>query len=269
MPSLETTYTVEVLDRPGLTLPESARCGLQQELRAVAATCLNPLPDYQCISSAPHALDDKLIAIARDRETKRMVAFASSILLRVLLHPGDAAESAVLHAGLVCVSPDARRQGLQPLLYHHLYAHLRARPEFAEGIWATSMTAALSSLGRMANLATEVYPSPGQAVPSETHLGIARAVDTRYRDDMQVPAEAQFDEETFVFRNVVSVFNKDAGSRYSHWDQKANEFYRGLIGEGQYNVVLQIGFLEWEKVRRAERERGIEVGFNPCLSDLS
>ena len=266
MPGLASTYTVDVLDRPGQTLPESTRRSLQQEFRTLAAACLDPLPDYQCISSAPDALDDKLIVVVRVRQTKRMVAFTSAIYLRMSL-TRDAAKSTVLHTGLTCVSPDSRRQSLISLLFYHLCAYLRTRPEFVGGLWITSASATLSALGFISQYATDVYPSLGQAAPSETHLRIGRAIITHHHHDLHFSANAQLNEATFVVRGHAACFDKDPGnSQNSHRDSEINEFYRELLARDQDSSILQVGIFEWEKmfgmfqqVERMERRFGVEV----------
>lgn len=263
------TYSFQVLDRPALVLSTAARSGLVHELRALAATCLQPLPDYQCLSTAPDALDDKLIVIMRDKPTKRIIAFVSAVYLKVRLLSTSTEESTVLHTGLTCVAPALRRQGLVMPLFLHLFAYLRARPTFAKGLWLTSLAEVPSTLGNIGEYITDVFPSPGRTAPSDVHLRIARVVDTRYRATMLVAPTARFDEETFVFRGSNppgSCFRKDTDDpRYHHRDASINEFYRKLLGRNEGNEVLQVGFLDWEvferlgKIRQVKQQLGIEV----------
>lgn len=264
-------YSFQVLDRPGLKLSTAARSGLVQELRALAITCLQPLPSYQCFSTAPDALDDKLIVIMRDKPTKRIIAFVSAVYLSVRLLPASAEESTVLHTGLTCVAPVLRRQGLVAPLFLHLFAYLRTRPAFAKGLWMTSLAEVPSTLGNIAQYAANVCPSPGRTAPSDVHLRIAGAVDAGYRAAMLVAPTARFDEETFVFRGSNppgSCFRKDTDDpRYHHRDVTVNEFYRRLLGRNEGNEVLQVGFLDWKmfemggKVGKVKHQFGIEVRY--------
>ncbi|EKM53445.1 uncharacterized protein PHACADRAFT_259834 [Phanerochaete carnosa HHB-10118-sp] len=86
----------------------SARRDLVEELRALAATCLNPLLEYQCLSTAPTALDDKLIVMMRGKQTACLLAFVSAVYLQVSLREG-APTSTILHTGLTCIAPALRR----------------------------------------------------------------------------------------------------------------------------------------------------------------
>ncbi|GJE91465.1 hypothetical protein PsYK624_076150 [Phanerochaete sordida] len=267
MSSNSDSYTFEILDRPGLTLSPAARKKLARDLRDLASTCLHPLPDYQCLSSAPDALDDKLIVTMRAGRSSRLVAFVSAVYLAIALHAGSA-PSTVLHTGLTCVAPALRRQGATQPLFAHLFMHLRAA--FPAGLWVTSLAEVPGTLGSLAEVATDVFPSPACAAPSDVHLRIARAVDARYRGAMRICDAAEFDEEAFVFRGSNppgSCFRKDSeDGRYHHREQGLTEYYRGLLGRHKGNEVLQVGYLEWGKAfgestknKKVEERYGVEV----------
>ncbi|KIP05232.1 hypothetical protein PHLGIDRAFT_163270 [Phlebiopsis gigantea 11061_1 CR5-6] len=250
--SSKASYSFQVYDRPGLTLPPSNHTQLIHDLRALASTCLDPIPDYQCLSYSPYALDDKLIVVMHPSGAPHhVVAFVSAVYLSIALAPGSA-PTTVLHTGLTCVAPGSRRQGLLAPLFLRLFGHLRAQPAFARGLWLTSLAEVASSLGNIAQYAADVFPAPGSGRPSATHLRIADAVAERYRDAMLIEPGARFDRDSFVFRGsnpLGSCFRKDTEDvRYHHRDRKVNEYYRGLLGRNEGNEVLQVGFLDWEKV---------------------
>ena len=246
-----------------MTLPPSKRTQLVHDLRALASTCLSPVPNYQCLSHSPNALDDKLIVVMHPAAAPhRVVAFVSAVYLSIALAPGGT-PTTVLHTGLTCVAPGSRRQGLLAPLFLRLFGHLRAQPGFASGLWLTSLAEVASSLGSIAQYAADVFPAPGCARPSATHLCIADAVAGRYRDAMLIAPEARFDRKRFVFKGSNpsgSCFRKDTeDTRYHHRDRKVNEYYRELLGRNEGNEVLQVGFLDWERVfGMVDKIRGIE-----------
>ena len=186
-----------------------------------------------------------------------VVAFVSAIYLRVPLHPTSTEESIVLHTGLTCVSPALRRQGLVAPLFYHIFAHLSTRPEFADGLWVTSRSTVPSALGNIAHCARNVFPSPDCLSPSATHLQIARVVDERYFSGMLVSPTARFNEETFVIEGADSPDSclwKDMDDpQYHHRDPHVNEFYRRLLGKDEGNEILQVGFLDWTKLRTLKK----------------
>lgn len=223
------TYKFQVYDRPGLTLSPSERTQLTQDLRTLAASCLDPIPDYQCLSTAPTALNDKLIVAMREmQEPWRVIAFVSAIYLQIPLAE-DGEFATVLHTGLACVAPGSRRQGMMGPLFYHLFNHLRTQSMFVHGLWVTSLAEVSSSLGNIAQYAVDVYPSPGHDAPSPVHVRIAEAVSEKHRDAMLIAGDAMFDRERFVFRGSNppgSCFRKDTEDpRYHHRDARVNEYY--------------------------------------------
>ena len=255
------TYNFQVFDRPSLTLLPLECSQLAKELRTLAKSCLNPVPNYQCLSSAPHALDDKVIAVMRETQgPQRIVAFVSAVYLHIPLGENKNEGSTVLHTGLTCVVPGSKRQGIVALLFFHLFGYLRAQPEFVRGLWMTSVAEVTSSLGNIAEYAVDVYPSPQCNAPSSTHVRIADAVSKKYRDAMLIAPDAVFDQERFVFRGANppgSCFRKDTEDpRYHHRDPRVNDYYRELLGRNEGNIVLQVGYLGWERLFGRVQEVG-------------
>ncbi|THH32231.1 hypothetical protein EUX98_g1960 [Antrodiella citrinella] len=105
--------------------------------------------------------------------------------------------------------------------------------------WVTSLTEVPSGLVSLARYAADVFPSPqAPQPPSRTHVHIARNVSERFREALFISADAVFDEE-----------RKDADDeKWHHRDKELNEFYRQLLGSGEGNEVLQVGYMTREKV---------------------
>lgn len=74
----------------------------------------------------------------------------------------------------------------------------------------------------------------------------------RFRYKLLISADAVFDEANFVFRGSNpsgSRFRKNAdGKEWHHRDTQANDFYRRLLGMGEGNEVLQVGYMTMKRV---------------------
>jgi hypothetical protein len=231
--------TIRVIDRPGETLNDLDLARLTARLREVGTACFGQLPEYQCFTGRRADLADKVIAIAEDPDG-RMTGFCSAIILDV---PGV---PATLHLGLTCVDPNARGRSLthqltSRLLVRHL---MRTRP--LGRIWVSNVACVLSSIGNVALSFDGVFPSPlGLSAPSHTHLQIADAISTRYREAIAIRPEADLDRLAFVFRRSVqgTVFQKRADDmRYHHRDPRLNEFYKQFMDFDRGDEVLQVGW---------------------------
>ncbi|KAJ7182763.1 hypothetical protein C8R43DRAFT_1054741 [Mycena crocata] len=261
---------------PGLHLLPEKRAQLRGELLEIARTSLNPVPDYQCLSSRPDALDDKLIIVAYtgtesddSDETKQersptsgAVAFTSAIYLDVpgLDHP-------VFHTGLTVAAPSLQRTGILVQLFAQLF--LNVLPLHPDGLWVTTLAAVLSSLVQSEKFLYNTYPSPPArnqnnsvqrtpaASPGPQHRAIAHAVDKQYRATLLISPDAHFDGEMFVFRDsmdwsAAAPFRKDLDDqRFWHRDSEANHFFRGLMRPGKGDEVLLVGFIDLETVWKA------------------
>jgi hypothetical protein len=232
-------------DRPGLKLTLSENVSLVKELRGLASLSLNPLPNYQCFSRSPRALDDKIIITAHKKiekdnrvggadvtEQGDLVAFTSAVLLPI---QGLDEGGEVFHTGLTVVDPSIRRQGLLVQLFMRLLIHILTGRSPTDRIWITSLSEIPNSLVHVTTFMAEVFPSPSVACPSETHLLIARAIDRDHREKMLISPTATFEEGKFVFRGSNNseegrVFLKDANDpQYWHRNRLANDFYRALL----------------------------------------
>lgn len=234
---MASTYHFEFLDRPRRRLSPTQIEALQAALRATGARCFDPLPEYQCFSRAPDALDDKVLVIAWT-EDRQIAGFASAVRLSV---PGV---RYVLHLGLTCVDPDHRSARLTHRLMSRLVVGFLARRPWAD-VWVTNVACVLSSIGNVARNFDDVYPAPGGPdVPSLIHQRIARAIDAAHREDIYILPEATLDPATYVFRGSVAgtPFEKGADdTQYHHRDPELNAFYAQRLNFEDGDEQLQIG----------------------------
>ncbi|KAJ7196289.1 hypothetical protein GGX14DRAFT_403489 [Mycena pura] len=248
-------------DHPGVHLPPAQQAVLRRELLEIARASMNPVPDYQCLSSSADALDDKLIVVAyidsADSERSqipRAVAFTSALFLDVpaVAHP-------VLHAGLTVAIPALRRTGIVAQLFVALYQNMI--PCHPHGFWVTTLAAVLSSLVKAEKMLCNTHPAPPHrrlgmrsTGPQEAHLAIARAISERHRAALLISPTAEWDEAQFVFRGSLSwdaalCFQKDVDDvRFWHRDKSSNEFFHQLLRPGMGDEVLHVGFANVEKL---------------------
>lgn len=231
-------YQIQFLYRPGKNLSLGQFETLAGELRECAATCFEEVPAYQCLVETREALSDKVLAVAWRRDG-HIGGFCSAVLLPV------EGVGEVFHLGLTCVRPEDRSAGLTHILTSKVAVEylLRRRP-FSK-VWLTNAACVLSSLGNVALHFDEVYPGPEFAErPGEKHLRIARAISEDHREKMFVHTDACFDEDAFVFRraNAGNCFQKKAqDTRFHHRRADLNDYYSGLMGWSDGDVVLQVG----------------------------
>lgn len=232
------SYRIHYLYRPGRRLTEARLNALVAELREVAATCFEEIPDYQCLRGTREELSDKVITTARCADGT-LAGFCSAVLL-----PAGKLGS-VLHLGLTCVRPDDRSAGLTHRLMSKAMIGYLLRRKPLSRVWVSNVACVLSSLGNVALHFDDVYPSPhaGQG-PSLSHLRIADAIDRYYRDKIHIDRAAQFDPDHFVFRRSVrqTVFQKEATDRrYRHRQEDLNRYYEGIMQFEEGDEVVQVG----------------------------
>ncbi|CAL1716961.1 unnamed protein product [Somion occarium] len=249
-------FDFELYDRPGRHWTASQRTMFVNELRALASQCLYPLPDYQCLSSATGALDDKLIVIARRPSDSEIVAFVSSVFLPMPAAAGYASPFTVFHTGLTCISPKIRRTGMTIELFARIFFYMTSR--HPEGFWLTSLAEVPSSLVSISHYATNVFPSPYITEPTSMHLHIAETISRQYRDVLLISPAAVFDADRFVFEgsnDLGSCFRKDRDDKQLHHRRTdVNEYYRDLLGKGEGDEVLQVGYVTRERIVQANNE---------------
>lgn len=232
-------FQIEVFEKPGQILGDTPLAELSNDIQDIAKSCFHTLPDYQAMVGTREALSDKLISIARDDAGKAQ-GFCAMVFLDI------EGVGRVLHLGLTCVHPEARGRRLTHFLVKKaLTGYLLKQNPFGK-IWISNCAAVLSSLGNVAMHFEQVFPSPFYSgTPGGTHLKIARAIDSRFRDKMYVMPDAVLDENRFVFRASVkgTVFHKEKNDlAYHHRKNGLNRFYANIMNFENGDEVLQIGY---------------------------
>lgn len=232
-------HTLEFYWKPGPSWSSTERKDISDELRSLAKECFGSVPEYQCLARTETAFNDKLLVIAREKSTRKAVAFTSAILL-----PVDGVEAqTIVHTGLTCILPQNQGQGLTHLLFGELALHLF--DEFKHGIWFSNLAAVPSSLVNVGRSARDPFPFHTAARPLPIHIHIARTISENYRSDMNVSEEAVFNYDTFVMEDAKAVGSpmlKDPKDpKIQHREAAMNGFYHMLL-EARGSEVLQIGF---------------------------
>jgi len=233
-------YRYQFLYRPGQHMSRAELDRIVGEMRGVAASCFDEIPDYQALTGSREELADTVIAAAW-RSDGTMAGFCSTVIIRV---PGV---GDVQHLGLTCVRPEERSNGLTHILTHKAVAGylFRHKPVIGK-LWVSNCAAVLSSLVNVSLHFQQVYPSPFTDVQlTENHRKIADAIDRHYRHKIYIHSDATFDGDAFVFRGSVkgTMFQKGAGDTcYYHRDRDLNEFYKDRMVFENGDEVLQIGY---------------------------
>lgn len=231
-------FNYQVYFYPGKTLSDAKLAELVAELREVASSCFDDVPNYQALTGKREELARAVIVVARDKNM-RAKGFCSALLLPV------ENVGSVLHLGLTCVHPSARGKKLTHKLSQKLLLKFLLKESPLAETWITNCACVLSSLGNVAMYFEEIYPSPyGEEVPSLTHLNIAKAIDKYYREPIAINEDAKFNEETFVFEGSVdgTTFQKDGeDKRYHHRNKEITSYYQGILDFSRGDEVLQIG----------------------------
>lgn len=239
-------FTVDLYHRPGAHMGHSELQRFHGEIRAVAESCLDEIPHYQCLTGDAKEYQRLIIAVARDPQG-RMIGFCSAYLLEA----GDIGD--VLHLGLTCVRPDARGGGLTHKLTAKVVIGHLLRTSWLAPVWVSNVACVLSSLGNVGLNLEEVYPSPFLEAPSNDHVAIAKLIDEKFRWELFIDKDATFDQKKFVFRASVkgNMFQKEEQDRrYRHREEWLNEYYSNLMDFKNGDEVLQIGrisFLAYPK----------------------
>ncbi|THB77905.1 MAG: hypothetical protein D3926_14330 [Desulfobacteraceae bacterium] len=243
--STKQLFTIDLYNRPGVHLPEIELESLVADIQFIAGQCFDEMPSYQAMIGTREALSDKLITLARD-EDQNAVGFCSMVFLPIE-GVGD-----VLHLGLTCVSPVARKNRLTHLLVKKAIAGYMIKQNPFGKVWISNCASVMSSLGNVAMHFENVYPSPFlKKKPGKTHVMIAQAIDRYYRGKMYVLPDAVLDLDDFVFRGSVkdTVFHKDKSDvQYYHRKGYLNQFYAHLLNFEQGDEVLQIGYFRMASV---------------------
>lgn len=237
---MKTKMNYTFLNRPGRYLSESKLEKLVSELREVAASCLDEVPDYQCLVVDRDFFKRALIAIARDAKTSKIIGFCSTVLLDLK------SNESVLHLGLTCVNPSYRGLKLTHKLTSRVIKGYFLQISPFKPLWITNVACVLSSLGNVAKHFENVYPSPFLIGPSSKHILIAKDVAKNYRSDFFVEESVHFNDENFVFEASVAgnSFEKSASdTKFYHREDKLNQYYKSILDFNRGDEVLQVGYV--------------------------
>ena len=227
----------EIYDRPGKYLNQNELESLHEEILSVAHECLDEIPHYQCLTGLRSEYERLIIAVGRSKNGK-ILGFCSTYIL-------DGQEMGnILHLGLTCVLPLARRMGLTHKLTGKVVMTYLTRYSLFKKAWISNVACVLSSLGNVALHFEDVYPSPFMLRPTEEQVQVARLINENFRWELYINKEATFNEEKFVFeRSVIgTMFEKsESDKKYYHRDMGLTQFYLNRIDFENGDEVLQIG----------------------------
>jgi len=207
------------------------------ELLNVAKTCLDEIPNYQCLSGRKEEFDRLIISVVRN-ESGKMLGFCSSYIL------DGGALGNILHLGLTCVSPEARGLKFTHTLTSKVVQHFLFKYSLFKSSWVTNVACVLSSLGNVSMYFDDVYPSPAVKAPCSEQMKVASLINLKYRNELYVPRKAKFNKDTFVFEESVlgNMFQKEAfDKRYLHRNNELNDYFRNLMNFERGDEILQVG----------------------------
>lgn len=228
---------VEVLNRPGKNLNDDQLVKLHEEILAVAKTCLDEIPDYQCLTGKREEYSRLIISLARDEQGK-LIGFCSSYIL-------DGGKLGnILHLGLTCVDPAGRGLGLTHKLTSKVVINFLFRYSLFKKSWISNVACVISSLGNVALYFENVFPSPDHKIPSLDQRDVARLINEKYRHELYINKDATYFEDIGIFSGSVigTMFEKsEMDSCYYHRDRDLTQFYLNQINFSRGDEVLQIG----------------------------
>lgn len=240
-------YDLEVLDRPGITESIQDIAVLRSQLCQLGRLCFNPLPNYQVFKEPSNtSFDDKIIVLAKQND--EIIAFLSAVVLKV-----PDWKDPFVHTGLTVIHPSHRKSGIIHSLFAAFFLHLFSL--YPDGLWLSTLSRIITSLGHIATYTSNVFPSPQwnqehpTAQPSDIHLRIASEINSKHRQEMLIAPEANFDEKAFVFRvkkprlTVSSHVDDKTISRQDHRNLALTQFYRDLL-ESPGDEVLQVSYFD-------------------------
>ncbi|MCX8125255.1 MAG: GNAT family N-acetyltransferase [Spirochaetes bacterium] len=231
-------YKYQILHKPGTYMSDPEIKKLVHEIREVAATAFNPIPEYQAMCGTREELSDKVIALAWDKNT--LAGFASTVELYI---PGI---GNILHLGLTVVRPEHRSNGLTHLLMQKaITSYILKHAIYFDKLWITNCAAVLSSLVNVALHFEQVYPSPKNVTYTAQHKIIAETINVLYRNKLYIRHDSIFDEKNHIFKGSIkgTVFQKDANdTSYYHRNSTYNNYYKNLMDFKNGDEVLQVGY---------------------------
>lgn len=244
-------HRVEIVERPGRSLPPARLDALRADCRTVVRACLEGRDlDYGLFDADGEAWDRTVITLVRRAEDDKPIAFNAMPLLPVR-HDGQ--ESDLLHLGLVMVDPAERSGGLSWILYgltcFALFVRGGLRP-----LWVSSVTQVPAVVGMVAETFDQVYPGQEGTAPTFVHRHFAHQLMTRHRATFGVGPDAGFDAErqviTIAYTGGSDNLKKSFAIAAKHRNARYNDFCAAELDYGRGDDVLQIGRIDLGAARR-------------------
>lgn len=231
-------FRYQILHKPGSYFTDSEMHKLVNDIRDVAATAFNPIPEYQVMCGTREELSDKIIALAWDKNT--LAGFASTVELYIPTIGN------ILHLGLTVVKPEYRSNGLTHLLMQKaITSYIIQKAIYFDKLWITNCAAVLSSLVNVALHFEQVYPAPHTITYTKQHKVIAETINQLYRKKIYIRDDSYFDSNNHIFRGSVkgTVFQKDINdTSYYHRNTEYNNYYKNLMDFNNGDEILQVGY---------------------------
>jgi hypothetical protein len=234
-----------IYDRPGLWMDDDALARLRDDVRAVASAAVPGSLDYGVLKAERAPYENRLVVVARHRETGEVAGFNALPWLDLRL---GARRVTVMHFGLLIIHPRYQRQGLQGLLYglgaFSAYHRVKERP-----LWISNVTEVPAVFGAVCDQVQSPYPDyRARTAPTPEHRAVAAAIMAHHRHEFGVGPEAGFDEDRFVITGSYTggsdALKKTFESAPAYREPACNAFCRAELDYGRGDDFLQIGQLD-------------------------
>jgi 1-acyl-sn-glycerol-3-phosphate acyltransferase len=255
-------YVIRVLDQPGLWMTSDELAALHFDLRAVAASAMDEVPEYGVFSGDRRAYRNRVIAVAYDREQRVPVAFTAMVYLAFA---AERRTEPLIHLGLTMIARTHRGQRLQTPLFKRIFL-LPVLNQRRLGFKVTNIAASPAGIGATSDYFLDVYPSyRGDTQRQPEHLDVARQILGMYRHEFGCSERAIFDPGTFVVHGSNDVQGGGAHQfikedPVSHYRVEAcNRYCREVLDFTAGDELFQVGrvHLLWSSLasRSSRRQR--------------
>jgi hypothetical protein len=255
-------YVIRVLDQPGLWMTSDQLAALHFDLRAVAASAMDEVPEYGVFSGDRRAYRNRVIAVAYDREQRVPVAFTAMVYLAFA---AERRTEPLIHLGLTMIARTHRGQRLQTPLFKRIFL-LPVLNQRRLGFKVTNIAASPAGIGATSDYFLDVYPSyRGDTQRQPEHLDVARQILGMYRHEFGCSERAIFDPGTFVVHGSNDVQGGGAHQfikedPVSHYRVEAcNRYCREVLDFTAGDELFQVGrvHLLWSSLasRSSRRQR--------------
>lgn len=242
-------FGVRIVECPGLWMSDDALADLSAKLRAIASRTLDAGSlTYGVFSGNKDQMGAVIITLVTRRDGTPIAFNALAVMtLNTAPHPTE-----VLHLGLVMVDPDERSKNLSWVLYGLTCFLIFFRRQFRP-IWVSNVTQVPAVVGMVAEMFSDVWPSPDQGRRTLTHLLHAREIMASHRRVFGVGDEAGFLEDSFVITDAYTGGSDDLKKTWEqapkHRDDRYNEFCQTALDYTRGDDVLQLGLMDLTAMR--------------------